>query len=82
MVIERAFVCAERADVFLSIGTSAVVHPAASLPITAKRAGAVLIEVNPEPTPLSDMADYRFERPSGDLLPILVNHLREAARNH
>jgi NAD-dependent deacetylase len=80
-VIERAFVCAERADVFLSVGTSAVVHPAASLPITAKRAGAILVEINPEPTPLSEIADFRFERPSGDFLPILVDQLREAVRN-
>ena len=80
-VIERAFVAAERADVFLSVGTSALVHPAASLPIAAKRAGAVLIEVNPEPTPVSEMADYRFERASGDFLPVLVSGLKEALLN-
>ena len=81
-IIERAYVCAEQADVFLSVGTSAVVHPAASLPIAAKRAGAILIEVNPEPTPVSDLADYRFERQSGDFLPILVSRVRETSPGH
>lgn len=77
-VIERAFAAAERADVFLSVGTSAVIHPAASLPVMASRSGAILIEINPEPTPISEMADFRFERLSGDFLPILVNELKEA----
>ncbi|WP_287409960.1 NAD-dependent deacylase [Oceanithermus sp.] len=51
---ERAFMTAE---VALVIGTSAVVEPAASLGRIAKSAGAYLIEVNPEPTPLTPLAD-------------------------
>jgi len=76
-VIERAFAEAEQAEVFLSIGTSAVVHPAASLPVVAKRAGALLIEINPEPTPLSDLADYSVREQSGQFLPLLVSRLKE-----
>ncbi|WP_456475947.1 SIR2 family NAD-dependent protein deacylase [Oceanithermus sp.] len=51
---ERAFMTAE---VALVVGTSAVVEPAASLGRIAKSAGAYLIEVNPEPTPLTPLAD-------------------------
>ena len=71
-VLEAAFQAAERAEVFLVAGTSAVVQPAASLPLAAKRAGGRLIEVNLEPTPLSELADASFHGPAGELLPQLV----------
>jgi NAD-dependent deacetylase len=75
-VIEEAFVEAEKSEVFFSLGTSALVQPAASLPLVAKRHGATLVEVNPERTPLSALADYSFRAPSGELLPQLVAKLR------
>lgn len=75
-VIEEAFAVAERVELFFSVGTSAIVHPAASLPIAAKRAGATLIEINPEETPLTALADYYFPASSGDLLPELVGKVR------
>lgn len=61
-----------RADVFFSIGTSAVVFPAASLPLIAKESGAYLIEVNPERTPLSDDANEVLLGRAGEILPQLV----------
>lgn len=76
-VIEQAFFEAERADVFLSVGTSALVQPAASLPLVAKRGGATLIEINPERTPLSDLADFSFQAKSGELLPDLVKMVHD-----
>lgn len=60
------------ADVLLSIGTSGVVYPAATLPYEAQRNGAYLIEVNPEPTPLTPAADEFLRGKSGDILPALV----------
>jgi NAD-dependent deacetylase len=69
---------AESADVFLSIGTSGVVYPAASLPILAKRRGAFLVEINPEPTPLTDVADEFLQGPSGMILPDLLTSVEEA----
>jgi NAD-dependent deacetylase len=75
-VIEEAYLVSERVDVFFSVGTSALVHPAASLPLIAKRRGAILIEINPERTPLSDYADFSFQANSGEILPDLVNRLR------
>lgn len=73
--IEAAFTAAEEAEVFFSIGTSALVHPAASLPLVAKRRGAVLVEINPDRTPLSDIADFCFSAKSGELLPRLIETL-------
>lgn len=74
--IEAAFKAAETAEVFMSIGTSALVHPAASLPIAAKQHGATLIEINPEQTPLTASADIYFPTSSGKLLPDLVKRLK------
>ena len=59
------------ADVFLSVGTSAVVYPAASLPLMAKEQGAFVVEINPEPTPLTSRADLFLQGPSGVILPEL-----------
>jgi len=78
--LREAFERTEEAEVFFSIGTSAVVQPAASLPLLARRHGATLIEINPERTPLSEFADYSFQTKSGELLPQLVARLREKRR--
>lgn len=72
-VLERAFAVAGQAKVFLVVGTSAVVQPAASLPLVAKQAGARVIEVNLEPTPLSPIADAAFYAPAGEILPQLLH---------
>jgi NAD-dependent deacetylase len=72
---EASASAAESADVFFSIGTSAVVYPAASLPLMAKRGGAYLVEVNTEPTPLTRDADEFLRGPSGTILPSLCDAL-------
>jgi NAD-dependent deacetylase len=59
-------------DVFMSIGTSGVVEPAASLPYEALRSKAVVIEINPTPTPLTVYVPYHFPYPAGMVLPGLV----------
>lgn len=71
--IDEAFIEAEQCHIFLTIGTSAVVQPAASLPLVAKRHGASLVEINTERTALSDYADFYFQGKSGEILPELVN---------
>lgn len=71
-VIGRAAEAARVCDVFLVVGTSAIVQPAASLAWEAKRAGAAVVEVNPTETPLSEVCDLAFRSRSGDLLPLLV----------
>ncbi|MDF1543510.1 MAG: NAD-dependent deacylase [bacterium] len=75
-VINSAFEESEQADIFFSVGTSALVHPAASLPVAAKRHGAILVEINVEPTPISEMADFCFNLPSGQFLPDMVANLK------
>ncbi len=76
---EASASAAEDADVFISIGTSAVVYPAASLPLMAKRRGAYLVEVNTEPTPLTESADAFLRGPSGTILPLLCDAVAERA---
>ena len=71
----RAFAAAAQCDVFLSIGTSAVVHPAASLPFHALEHGATVIEINPDPTPLTDEANYVLTGAAGVILPELMKSL-------
>lgn len=66
----------ESADLLISIGTSAVVYPAASLPLSAKRAGGFVVEVNPEPTPLTPLVDDYIPGPAGSILPTLVKQMR------
>lgn len=70
--LDRAFAAARAADVFLTIGTSGLVQPAASLPLVATDAGAVGVEINPDDTPLSGTMNYRLRGPSGAILPALV----------
>lgn len=67
-VVSRALNAIRRCDVLISIGTSAVVMPAAGFPLEAKRAGAMTIEINPEPTALSDVYDRVIRRPASEAL--------------
>ena len=60
------------AEIFLVIGTSAVVQPAASLVPYAKQAGAKIVEINPEPSAVSGMVDCVLQGPAGEILPKLV----------
>jgi NAD-dependent deacetylase len=70
--LQRAFRAARECDVFLSVGTSAVVEPAASLPLMALEAGASVIEVNPDPTPLTARASIALRGAAGAILPQLA----------
>jgi len=74
--IRHAFDVSERCDLFFSVGTSAVVHPAASLPLVAKRSGAFVVEVNLEPTEISHLVDETLLGKSGEILPYLVKSLK------
>ena len=63
---------ARSADLFLVVGTSALVYPAAGLAQIAKRAGARIVEVNIAETALSGAIDEFLQGPSGELLPQLI----------
>lgn len=71
-VLEEAYEAARGCDVFFSIGTSGVVQPAASLAFEAQRKGAVIVEVNPNDTPLTGNVDYALRGKAGEVLSELV----------
>ena len=71
--LERAEAAARACDVMLVIGTSGEVYPAAALPQSAKAAGARVVEINPDATPLSRIADDILRGPSARVLPALVS---------
>ncbi|HEY4596338.1 MAG TPA: NAD-dependent deacylase [Thermoanaerobaculia bacterium] len=77
-VLVRAYEEATFCDLFLSVGTSAMVYPAAGLIDLAHQAGACLIEVNPEPTPYSSTMDLRLAAPAGEALPALVDAMERS----
>lgn len=64
---------ASAADVFLVVGTSALVYPAAGLVHLAKASGAKVVEVNPAETPVSGMVDFSWRAPAAQALPLLVS---------
>ena len=74
---DKAIEAARTCDFVLAIGTSAVVYPAADIPVTAKDGGAKLIEINLEPTSLTGrISDYLIEGRSGEVVPRLVETLK------
>jgi NAD-dependent deacetylase len=79
------WVSAERAtltcDVFLVIGTSAVVYPAAGLVDLAQSSGAKVIEINAEKTTISHTVDCALIGPAGEKLPTLLDQAVESAEH-
>ena len=71
-VLRKAEEAAASCEVFLAVGSSLVVHPAAGLPLLAKRAGAKLIIMNRTETPLDEMADLVINDEIGKVLPELA----------
>jgi NAD-dependent deacetylase len=71
-VVEACTAAAADCDVFLAVGTSLTVHPAAGLTDVAARAGARVAVVNAQPTPYDDVADLVVREPIGRALPLLL----------
>lgn len=74
-VLDACTNAARRSDCMLVVGTSAVVYPAAELPLLALRRGGGLIEVNPEPTALTPRCSVSLAGPSAVVLPALVERV-------
>lgn len=66
---------ARECDVFLSVGTSSLVWPAAGLGELARQAGATVIEINIDATPLTDQSHFVVQGKSGEVLPELLNSM-------
>jgi len=71
--LEAAYRAAASCGLFFSIGTSAVVYPAAELADVARQRGARVVEINLRPTPLTPLADWAVAERAGDVLPALVD---------
>ena len=71
--LRRAQQAAAQCDLFLSIGTSTLVYPAAELPFIAGSNGATVVEINPDATPLSKLADFVLREKSGIALPAIAD---------
>ena len=68
----------EACDVFFAIGTSAMVQPAASLPVAAINQNIMTVEVNPDTTRLTPHADVHLQGPSGQILPLIVETIKSS----
>jgi NAD-dependent deacetylase len=73
---ERAFLAASRAasacDLFLCVGTSASVYPAAAFPLLARRQGAYVVEVDQDVTSVSDLVDESIRGKATEIMPQLA----------
>ena len=75
--VERAWKLAGQCDVLLLVGTSGTVWPAAELPYVAQRSGARVIEINPESSDLTPLADVFLPGRAGSILPRLARDVAE-----
>ncbi len=71
-ILQQAYHASESCQVMITIGTSAIVQPAASLALEAKRAGAMVAEINLEKTPHSDVVDIVILGKAGETVPRLL----------
>jgi NAD-dependent deacetylase len=76
--MQRAQRWSERAEVFIVIGSSLQVQPAASFPVIAKRSGALLAIINRDETPLDSLADFVHNGAIGEFFRELNALLRHA----
>ena len=74
-ILNQAFRATETCDLFFSIGTSAVIHPAASLPTTALNRGGYVVEINVEPTVISGSINESIIGQAGEVLPQLIKEV-------
>lgn len=77
--LSAALVASRACDLMLVVGTSAVVQPAASMPLVAKQSGAFVIEINPDPTPITPYVDLALQGKAGELVPEVVAVLKDIA---
>ncbi len=70
--MEQALHASVTCEIFFAIGTSALVYPAAALPLEALRSGATVVEINPQPTALTPKVHFALSGPAGIILPELA----------
>jgi NAD-dependent deacetylase len=77
----EAYRLSAQSDLFLVIGSSLVVQPAASLPPAAKRGGARLVIINRDPTPYDDLANLAVHGQAGRILPSILERVKEGIKS-
>ena len=78
---EEAYHRSSLSDLFIVIGSSLVVQPAASMPLVAKRNGAKLVIINRDPTPYDDMADIVIHGQAGPIMEDILNEVKEISES-
>ena len=73
---EEAYRRSAASDLFIVVGSSLVVQPAASMPLVAKRSGAKLVIINRDETPLDDLADLVIRAQAGPLMAAILEMVR------
>ena len=76
-IFETGEKAAEKSNICFIVGTSAVVYPAAYIPISAKQGGSYLVEVNIEATEMTRFVDYSILGKSGEVLPLILNEVKK-----
>lgn len=74
---QEAYHRSSLSDLFIVIGSSLVVQPAASMPLVAKRNGAKLVIINRDPTPYDDMADIVIHGQAGPIMASILEKLKQ-----
>jgi len=80
--LEASYEHSRKCDLFLVVGSSLVVTPAADMPQVALQAGARLVIINQGDTPFDAVAHLRFQEAIGEVLPPAVNRLKELTKAH
>jgi len=73
----EAYRRSESCDLFIVVGSSLVVHPAAAMPVVAKRAGAKLVIVNRDQTACDNLADLIIHDQAGPVMAAILTHVRQ-----
>ncbi len=76
---EEAYHRSSLCDLFIVVGSSLVVQPAASMPLVAKRNGAKLVIINRDPTPYDDMADLIVHSQAGTTMKSILDHVKRGS---
>ena len=78
---QEAYDRSSRCDLFIVIGSSLVVQPAASMPLVAKRGGARLVIINRDPTPHDDLADLVIHGQAGPTMANILENVKKGLRD-
>lgn len=75
-ILNKISDCLDKCDLFFCVGTSGLVQPAATFPVIAKNKGAFLIEININPTSITDYSDVFLKGKSGEILPAIIKIIK------